>query len=66
MDKSSSIWLPHRSVVNYNHHNDMYSAGVPVPQEYHITVANSFSPVKWYPGEFHRALTGDLVPGYQI
>ena len=28
----------------------MYSAGVLVPQGYHITVANSFSP-------------GDLVPG---
>ena len=27
----------------------MYSAGVPVFQGYHITVTDSFSPVKWYP-----------------
>ena len=26
----------------------MYSARVPVPQGYHITVTDSFSPVKWY------------------
>ena len=67
MDKSSSIWLP-RSIsieacryILTNHHNNMYSAGVPVPQGYHITVANSFSRGTISPG--FEPLTSDLVPG---
>ena len=55
VDKSSSIWLP-RS-ISMEAKTTMYSAGVPVPQGYHITVANSFSPVKWYPG-------GTISPGF--
>ena len=60
MDKSSSIWLPRSiSIEAWLTKTTLYSAGVPVPQGYHITVANSFSPVIWYRG------VPDLR-GYQI
>ena len=48
----------------------MYSAGVPVFQGYHITVADSFSPVKWYPGGTISMVIwyqgGPDLRGYQI
>ena len=62
----------HGYIILANIHNHMYSAGVPVPQGYHITVTDSFSPVKWCPpyqitGEIGTlGVTFHFVWGYQI